>query len=30
MGERGKRVVLDRYNWEHEAEKIINLYRSIA
>jgi len=29
MGERGRRAVLDRYNWEKEAKTLIAMYREI-
>lgn len=29
MGENGKRAVLEKYNWNIESKKLINLYRSI-
>jgi len=30
MGKRGRRAVLEKYNWEKEAEKLIEFYRSIS
>lgn len=29
MGERGKRAVLDRYNWSHVEKKLLNFYEQI-
>lgn len=29
MGERGRLAVLDRYNWEHEAETLVFFYQSL-
>jgi glycosyltransferase involved in cell wall biosynthesis len=30
MGKNGKKAVLEKYNWEKESEKIINIYKSLA
>jgi hypothetical protein len=30
MGERGRRLVLDRYQWSSEARKLTALYAEIA
>lgn len=29
MGENGRKAVLDKYNWEKESEKLINVYREL-
>ncbi|HWA35376.1 MAG TPA: glycosyltransferase family 4 protein [Cyclobacteriaceae bacterium] len=29
MGERGRRLILDKYNWEKESVKLLNLYTSL-
>jgi glycosyltransferase involved in cell wall biosynthesis len=30
MGENGRKAVLEKYNWEKESEKLINIYKSLA
>jgi glycosyltransferase involved in cell wall biosynthesis len=30
MGKRGREAVLDRYSWDHEAEKLLALYRFLS
>lgn len=30
MGSRGRSAVLDRYNWEHEAEKLVSFYQPMV
>jgi glycosyltransferase involved in cell wall biosynthesis len=29
LGRNGRRAVLERYNWEHEAEKLVRMYHEI-
>jgi glycosyltransferase involved in cell wall biosynthesis len=29
MGERGRRAILDRYSWDREADKLIELYATL-
>jgi glycosyltransferase involved in cell wall biosynthesis len=29
MGERGRKAVLDQFNWDHEAQKLLNLYNEL-
>jgi len=29
MGSRGRKLIFEKYNWEKESEKLINLYRSL-
>jgi glycosyltransferase involved in cell wall biosynthesis len=30
MGENGRKAVLEKYNWEKESEKLINIYKSLV
>ncbi|MGB3485554.1 MAG: glycosyltransferase, partial [Mycobacterium sp.] len=30
MGDRGRLAVLDRYNWDHEAEKLVSFYQPLV
>ncbi len=30
MGENGRKAVFEKYNWEMEANKLLDLYRSIT
>ena len=29
MGNRGRQLIFDKYNWEQESEKLLELYRSL-
>jgi glycosyltransferase involved in cell wall biosynthesis len=29
MGKNGRKAVLERYNWDNEANKLLNIYRNI-
>jgi len=29
MGENGRRAVLERYHWEHEEKKLLDLYAKL-
>jgi spore maturation protein CgeB len=30
MGERGQRAIVERYNWEHEQHKVLDLYDRVS
>jgi glycosyltransferase involved in cell wall biosynthesis len=30
MGERGRRLIFEKYNWEHESEKLLHLYETLS
>jgi len=29
MGDRGRQLIFNKYNWEREAEKLVRLYQTI-